>query len=509
MPYSIGLYQAACAFLSAGFAVQAVVAAMVLLAIVVALPFVASQDGTDVDSDEDEDTPPTLPGCLPWLLWDIAPFFRRRYDFLNRGFRLTRAAVWQFKLMNNTVIVLSGASARRAFFYAKGFDLTEGFKMLSGALPMVRGVTSDGLHTKRIATIHKRLAAVQRNAPLTDLIPQILDDARRMLETYEHAGSFDPFEAIYSASRFLIFQTTVRSLSSTELASSPERVARLKTLYDRLDASTTPASVLMPWLPTPALLRKLWATKEIYEMVVDAIQQRERDGEVKNDTLQMLLDSGDERLTVVGFVMGLLIAGARATGTTAAWIVLFLGGHTDWQARARAEIESLLPDTTSSSSLSDALAEIPVATWESSTPVLDAIIRETLRVAQPHTAMRRNLGPDTYIDGKRIPSGAFVLYPFSDVHLDPAIYPDPWRWDPARPHSTKDLGYVGWGVGKTTCLGTRLAKIELKLVLALFLLAFDFSVQQPLPVPNWNDMLLCRPATKCTVAYTKRTQRAL
>lgn len=31
---------------------------------------------------------------------------------------------------------------------------------------MVKGVTSD-LHTKRIAIIHKRLAAVQREAPLT------------------------------------------------------------------------------------------------------------------------------------------------------------------------------------------------------------------------------------------------------------------------------------------------------------------------------------------------------
>jgi hypothetical protein len=36
--------------------------------------------------------------------------------------------------LKNTVIVLSGASARQAFFYAKGFDLTEGFKILSGAV---------------------------------------------------------------------------------------------------------------------------------------------------------------------------------------------------------------------------------------------------------------------------------------------------------------------------------------------------------------------------------------
>lgn len=56
--------------------------------------------------------------------------------------------------------------------------------------------------------------------------------------------------------------------------------------------------------------------------------------------------------------------------------------------------------------------------------------------------------------------------------------------------------------GKTTCLGTRLAKIELKLLTAMFVLGFRHSVVGPdgqptlpadLPVPNWNDFLLCRP----------------
>lgn len=80
-------------------------------------------------------------------------------------------------------------------------------------------------------------------------------------------------------------------------------------------------------------------------------------------------------------------------------------------------------------------------------PVFDAMIRETLRVAQPHTAMRRNIGPDTYINGARIPSGAYVVYPFSDVHLNSALYPDPWRWDPARSESKLPFSYVGWGGG--------------------------------------------------------------
>ena len=210
---------------------------------------------------------------------------------------------------------------------------------------------------------------------------------------------------------------------------------------------------------------------------------------------------------------------------SACWLITYLGGHPEWRAKAASEIEFLLESTPYSSDisqpLSSRLSTIPLDVWESSTPVLDAIIRETTRIAQPHTAMRRNIGPEIYINNKIIPTGAYVIYPFSDVHLDPEIYPDPWKFDPGRrvPEKTP-FSYVGWGggmwmcalflvasntkiscfSGKTMCLGTRLAKVELKLVTAMFILGFQHSVVDkigaplnPLPTPNWNDILFARP----------------
>ncbi|RDB29921.1 Lanosterol 14-alpha demethylase [Hypsizygus marmoreus] len=494
MPYSIGLESAANAFLSAGFPTQFTLAVVIFLAIVL----ISSAFQSDAP-----DAPTSLP-C--YSIFAINPFFRRRYDFLNWAFHATGQSAFQFQLLRNQVIIVSGESARQTFFTAKGLDLTEGFKILSGAIPMVRGVTSD-LQTKRISQIHKRLALVQRNSSLSDLIPLILEDSRKVMETWGASGTFDPFENVYE----LIFQTTLRSLSCTEISDDPVLVARLKKLYDTLDHGTTPATVLLPWLPTPAMLKKLWATKEIYDIVVAAVNAREQSGISRNDTLQMLLESGDDRLVVVGFIMGLLIAGARATGTTASWMMTFLGGHPEWRAKAATEVQALLaanPVSTTSESLSSRLATIPLEVWESETPVLDAIIKETTRVAQPHTAMRRNIGPPMYIDGKIIPTGSYVVYPFSDVHLDPALYPDPWAFNPGR-EEVKNIpfGYVGWGGGKTLCLGTRLAKVELKLVGAMFALGFhhtvvDKSGEPTIPTPNWNDILLCRPPPEKT-AYLR------
>ena len=89
-------------------------------------------------------------------------------------------------------------------------------------------------------------------------------------------------------------------MSCTEISDDPALVTRLKKLYDTLDVGTTPATVLVPWLPTPAMIKKLWATKEIYEIVVRAIKDRENSGISREDTLQMLLDTGDEKLILVG-----------------------------------------------------------------------------------------------------------------------------------------------------------------------------------------------------------------
>lgn len=149
--------------------------------------------------------------------------------------------------------------------------------------------------------------------------------------------------------------------------------------------------------------------------------------------------------------MGLLVAGARATGTATSWLVTFLGNDVEWKDKAISELEQLLaiyPPHDNTRSLSAHLASIPLEAWEAETPVLDALIHETLRVAQPHTAMRRNLGPDTVIDSKTIPSGAYVVYPFSDVHLNPELYPNPWKFDPSREEVKTPFGYLGWGGGE-------------------------------------------------------------
>ena len=44
------------------------------------------------------------------------------------------------------------------------------------------------------------------------------------------------------------------------------------------------------------------------------------------------------------------------------------------------------------------------------------------------------------------------VYPFADVHLNATICPNPWKFDPERPHPKGNLAYLGWGGGASFLL---------------------------------------------------------
>jgi len=159
------------------------------------------------------------------------------------------------------------------------------------------------------------------------VIPEMLNDGQQLLQLWERAGSLDPFEKIHEVSQLphpcftlyrrqqsvlvndtmalthflfqIIFQTTVRCLTCTEIADDPKVVARCKHLFSQAER-LSPAMVLFPWLPSPSMLMRAWATKQIYDIIVRAMKVRKQSGIFRNDALQMLLDSGEEHFTIVG-----------------------------------------------------------------------------------------------------------------------------------------------------------------------------------------------------------------
>jgi len=163
---------------------------------------------------------------------------------------------------------------------------------------------------------------------------------------------------------------------------------------------------------------------------------------------------------------------------------------------------------------------IPLSAWEGELPCTDLVIRETIRLSLNLSIPRRNTQRNITIDGVTIEKGDFVMYSAAQVHLNPDIYPNPTTFDPGRyilgreEDKKEGLAYLGWGAGECfgvsysivcylhlprdpgrhPCAGMKVAKLQLKLVLGLMVLGYDFSVVDKmgksisvLPQPDLND----------------------
>ena len=129
---------------------------------------------------------------------------------------------------------------------------------------------------------------------------------------------------------------------------------------------------------------------------------------------------------------------------------------------AIAEIRQLIDthtNTASSEPLHQRLSTIPISVWEDETPVLESIIRESMRLALNVTLIRRNLIDNLPLLDKTVDLGAFIVYDIGDVHLNPNIYSEPDIFDPDRFAAPREEGknnygtFLGWGAGRHPCAG--------------------------------------------------------
>ena len=164
-----------------------------------------------------------------------------------------------------------------------------------------------------------------------------------------------------------------------------------------------------------------------------------------------------------------------------------------------------LNSSVSSGSLSEKFAAIPMSAWEDELPTLDACIRESQRIVSNGLFLRKNLSEgEIKIDGQVVRRGDFLVYLLRETHLNPRYYPEPDKYDPGRwlqsdPVSSATHPFFGWGAGRHPCPGTRVAKLQMKQILAMFLTRYEYELvdengrfPNSLPVPDRNDHQVCR-----------------
>lgn len=95
--------------------------------------------------------------------------------------------------------------------------------------------------------------------------------------------------------------------------------------------------------------------------------------------------------------------------------------------------------------------------------LIEAAIEESLRLDPPVLGLFRTPKEDVELSGCPIPAGSKVMYNVASANRDPKIWPDPDTFRMDRP-LTLLRKHASFATGSHTCLGARLARMEVKQV---------------------------------------------
>jgi len=267
------------------------------------------------------------------------------------------------------------------------------------------------------------------------------------------------------------------------LLTPPERMEQMMLL------STRGLGKLLPWGP---IVR---AKAETDRLVLELIAARRREGTTgRDDILSMLLEARDEHGQPMtddqlrDEMLTLLVAGHETTATTLAWTLHHLLEHPEWLARVRAEAREVGPTEL------DKLV------------LLDAAIKETLRLTPIIPMVGRVLSEPTTIGGIDLPRGAVALACIYLVHRRADLWPEPLRFDPGRFVGKKvdPTTYFPFGGGARRCLGMAFANYEMKIVLATILARADLAAAPGKRIKLVRRGITFAPSGGMPIVMTKR-----
>ncbi|RAL51338.1 hypothetical protein DM860_010840 [Cuscuta australis] len=216
---------------------------------------------------------------------------------------------------------------------------------------------------------------------------------------------------------------------------------------------------------------------EIETLIWKAVKERDSSSSSEErDLLQCILEAAinDENMSedsskkfIVDNCKNIYFAGHEATAVAAAWCVMLLALHPEWQSRVREEIGDDPPDAEGISKMK----------------TLTMVIHEVLRLYPPGAFVSREALEETKIGHITVPKGVCLWTLIPTLHRDPEVWgPDANEFKPERfangvsgACKTPQV-FVPFGVGPRLCVGRNFAMFEIKVVLCAIISKFSLSL---------------------------------
>ncbi|CEH13288.1 cytochrome p450 [Ceraceosorus bombacis] len=374
------------------------------------------------------------------------------------------------------------------------------------------------------------------------------DEAFVELQNGSTEGSVDIFKTMCEVT----ILTASRTLQGQEVRDSLDKT--FADLYHDLDGGFIPLNFAIPNLPIPSNFRRDKAQKAMSDFYMQIIEQRRKsqagskDG--RHDMIEALMDQsykngrklGDREIAHI--MIALLMAGQHTSSATGSWAMLRLASRPEIIERLYAEQKEVYDDG------AGGLRELDYDIQKNSVPLMDAVVRETLRLHPPIHSIMRKVKTDIAVPaslaspqshasaassaankktdaGYVIPKDYYVMAAPGVSQTDPKIWKDPAsfnpdRWmgkgelEPEEQGETVDYGwgaissganspYLPFGAGRHRCIGEQFAYLQLGTILATFVRRYSWKLATRFPDPDYNSMIVLPKAPNNRIVLKKRS----
>jgi cytochrome P450 len=292
---------------------------------------------------------------------------------------------------------------------------------------------------------------------------------QHMLDHWTQGETLDTLTAMKQLTQRIAVKTLFGVYNQAELD-------RVGGLISNLSASiASPLFLLAPFdIPGLPYYRITQLAVQLEEYI-QSIVAHKRTQTGATDVLATLVNVRDEEggalsdEELVGHAFTLFVAGHETTSNALTWALFLLHQHPAVAADLLDELDGVLH------------GDAPTIEQLTQLPLLDGVVRETLRLLPPAPIGVRIAAEACELGGYALPKGTTVFYNEFVTHRMPALYPDPDRFEPRRwfQFTPSPYEYLPFSAGPHMCIGWGFAIQEMKLVLAMIVQRYRLSI-----VPN-------------------------
>ena len=439
--------------------------------------------------------PPVVSGGWPFL-GHLLELRRAPIDLFWRA-RRECGDVGELDFAGSPVVLMTGTEAQEAFFRASDEQLDQ-----AAAYPFMTPVFGEGVVFDGSPEQRKQ---AMKNQSLRDTFMRghaqvIAAETRRMMAALGDEGEIDLLDffselTLYTSSACLIGPQFREELT-------PEY---FRAFYD-LEKGTDAIAYVNPHLPLPVFRARDRARRRLVELLTQIFERRRHVTGEERELFDVLLalenPDGSRRYSIdriTGMFISLMFAGHHTTSGTAAWSLIELLRSADWSQRVLGEIDEM--HASGSEIDYQALRGVPV---------LEAAIKEGLRLHPPLILLMRKVMSDFEYKGFRVRAGKRVAVSPAVSNRMPECFPEPDRYHPERYNESRSedrqpFAWIPFGAGRHRCVGAAFALMQLKSIFCVLLRDYRFELsQEPSSYENDHSKMVVQLQQPCRARYWRR-----